>query len=937
MKILRQFAFGIFAVSFIAASAVMSFAGDPPSRVARLNYVSGEVSMQPGGVNDWAAATINRPMTTADRLWTDKDSRAELHLGGAAMRMDSETSLTLSNLSDDTVQLELDEGTLNLQVAHLSRGEIYEVDTPNTAFTIERAGSYRFDVDSRGDSTLVTVWRGKGIATGSGQAVRVESRTQVEFTGGMSMEHADFRAPRVDGFDEWCQTRADREAHSISVRYVSPDVIGYEDLDQYGYWRAVPAYGNVWFPTRVEAEWAPYRFGHWAWVDPWGWTWVDDAAWGFAPFHYGRWVTVAGTWGWVPGPVTVRPCYAPALVAWVGGSGFGVNVGWFPLGYGEPYIPSYRVSRNYFETVNVSNTRIANITYVSNNYYNNSVRINNIHYVNQTTAITIVNNDVLVNSRRVDRDAWADHDRDRHDDHDYRVMAGPSVQPSYHSVMGIHGDHSASAPPERVFGRRVVENVKPPERPVSFETRHPDADDHRGHQFNNGEDDRMSKHMPVTSRPDQDARGNGNSQDRSDQQKSYDDRGRDSRNSVADEGRDYSSNDRHPSRQGGDDRNDGNSARGNHQDAGQQVHNSNGDDRDDRNRNAGTPPSNGRNWDRGHQGDSSADGRFPHPQGHDDDDRGQQTSSGGYQPNPKQPEQNPNGNDGDHRNNGNGGIPQSNSPNFGRGQQSDSSGDGRFPHPGRRGDENGQQQTSAGGNQPAPKQADQNPNDSNGQGHNGNAGMPGRGQQQTSGGYQPAPKQADQNPNGNGGQGQNDNAGMWNNPNRNRGQQSPDGGYQPAPKQAEQNPNGSDGQQQRPSSAGNGGYGSSGAQGNSSSPDRQVPRPSYSGGRDRSVPMQQPANSPSSDTRNSNASVPPQSSYNGRNGGSTGQAVDRPMTRPSQAQSSDPHPAQPAPRMAQAQPASHSESHTAPSKSSGSNANAHGNALQDHGKTPQEH
>ncbi len=57
-------------------------------------------------------------------------------------------------------------------------------------------------------------------------------------------------------------------------QYVSRDVIGYEDLDEHGSWRVVEGYGNVWVPNRVAADWAPYRDGHWAWVDPWGWTWV---------------------------------------------------------------------------------------------------------------------------------------------------------------------------------------------------------------------------------------------------------------------------------------------------------------------------------------------------------------------------------------------------------------------------------------------------------------------------------------------------------------------------------------------------------------------------------------------------------------------------------------------------------------------------------------
>src|SRR5438270_6758001 len=192
MQTFRQFAFGTIAGSLFIASSVMSFADDPPSRVARLKYMSGEVSMQPGGVDDWASATINRPMTTADRLWTDKDSRAELHLGSAAMRMNSETSLTLTNLTDNTVQLELDQGTLSLHVARLHDHEIYEVDTPNMAFTLLKSGYYRFDLDSHGDVTLVTVWHGKGVATGNGDAVRIESNRQVRFFGGMSLAHQTY-------------------------------------------------------------------------------------------------------------------------------------------------------------------------------------------------------------------------------------------------------------------------------------------------------------------------------------------------------------------------------------------------------------------------------------------------------------------------------------------------------------------------------------------------------------------------------------------------------------------------------------------------------------------------------------------------------------------------------------------------------------------------
>jgi hypothetical protein len=182
--------------------------------------------------------------------------------------------------------------------------------------------------------------------------------------------------------------------------------------------------------------WAPYRYGHWAYIAPWGWTWVDDAPWGFAPFHYGRWVVAGGAWGWVPCPppvvavAYVRPVYAPALVAWVGGPHFavgvgvgggfaaGVNVGWFPLGPREVYVPSYPVSRTYVNNVNISNTTV-NQTVV-NNYYNTTVvnknvTVNNVKYVNQgvpgavtatsgqnfSSAQPVARNMVAVNQREV--------------------------------------------------------------------------------------------------------------------------------------------------------------------------------------------------------------------------------------------------------------------------------------------------------------------------------------------------------------------------------------------------------------------------------------------------------------------------------------------------------------------------------------------------------
>ena len=289
--------------------------------MARVQYMSGEVSMQPGGVNDWVAASQNRPLTTADRVWTDKNSRAELNVGDGFIRMNSETSVTLSNVGDNTdPDSNLTRACWKSRSATWKAGKFTKLTRPISPSRAMKSGVYRFDVDPNGDQTLVTVSSGYGEATGKGTAVRVNSGQQVRFSGGNSLTHTAQAAPARDGFDDWAQVRDKRLDNSVSARYVSPGVIGYQDLDAYGVWQNSPQYGSVWVPTSVQPGWAPYRYGHWAWIEPWGWTWVDDAPWGFAPFHYGRWVDWNGGWGWAPGPIGYwDPYYAPALVGWIGG------------------------------------------------------------------------------------------------------------------------------------------------------------------------------------------------------------------------------------------------------------------------------------------------------------------------------------------------------------------------------------------------------------------------------------------------------------------------------------------------------------------------------------------------------------------------------------------------------------------------------------------
>ena len=440
---------------------------DPPGRVGRMSFSEGSVSFQPGGEGDWVQAVPNRPLTTGDNLWADKDSRAELHIGSTAVRLGPETSVTFLDLDDRVIQLRLSQGSLIVRAQHLDSDGSIEVDTPNLAFTLQQEGEYRIDVNADGSQTITDVFRGRGQVTGGGYTYTVIAGQQASFTGTDTLSYDIADIPPRDAFDDWAFDRDRREEQSVSARYVSPETTGYEDLDAYGQWQNVEGYGQVWAPQAVPAGWAPYRYGHWVWIEPWGWTWVDDEPWGFAPFHYGRWAFVRARWWWVPGPVAVRPVYAPALVVFVGGGGFrfaeGPGVAWFPLGPREVYVPARRFSPRYVENVNVTNT-VVNVTQVTNVYNtyrtNNTTNINRITYVNQrrTEAVTAVSRDTFINARPVERNIVRVSDRE--------IAAAPitrSVEerPTRASVVGA-GAPARVRPPATVVNRQVMAERQPP-------------------------------------------------------------------------------------------------------------------------------------------------------------------------------------------------------------------------------------------------------------------------------------------------------------------------------------------------------------------------------------------------------------------------------------------------------------------------------------------
>ena len=453
------------AVAFVAVIGLLacgaSLWADPPGRVARLSLVSGTVSFHPASLEEWAAATLNYPLTTGDHLWTDQDGEAELHVGSMAVRLASSTDFELLNLDDQTMQVRLSTGSLNVRIRHLDPDEVVEIDTPNSSLTLARAGSYRIDVQETGDTSL-TVRQGEAEVMAGDSTFAVFPRQTADISGIDSPEYQVDIAPPPDDWDAWCQSR-DRREDRIAP-YVPREMIGAEDLGEYGTWHLVTGYGPVWRPRAMVAGWAPYHYGHWAWVDPWGWTWIDDAPWGFAPFHYGRWAFIDGGWGWIPGPAAARPVYAPALVAFVGGDGWGATVvagggiGWFPLGPREPYVPPYTVSNTYIRNVNYGHVTVVNVQ---------QINVTRVTYVNRVVpgAMIVVPNQAFVRAQPVAGAAFVMPPEEIRRA-PVRGWTAP-IAPVRESVLAqpFMPRGPVAQPPAAVMSRPVVGRMAPPRRP----------------------------------------------------------------------------------------------------------------------------------------------------------------------------------------------------------------------------------------------------------------------------------------------------------------------------------------------------------------------------------------------------------------------------------------------------------------------------------------
>lgn len=348
--------------------------------VGRISVINGEVSVRRGDSGEVTAAAINAPLLSQDRLLTASSSRAEIQFDYANMvRLGANAELRLSDVQRDKYILELATGTVTYRVLRDSRATA-EIDTPSVAVRPTMKGTYRVTVREDGTSEI-TVRSGQAeIYTPNGSQTLQAGQTMLARG---SASDPEFQTTAAVGYDDWDRWNSDRDRdlqQSRSYKYVSPDISGAEDLDNYGRWQYSDPYGYVWVP-QVSNDWAPYQQGRWAWEDYYGWSWVSYDPWGWAPYHYGRWFRGSFGWGWYPGVIGASYYWAPAYVGFFGfGVSFG-NIGWCALApfegfhrwWGRGFSDGYYGRNNVFinNTTIIHNTNITNI--YRNARYNNGV------------------------------------------------------------------------------------------------------------------------------------------------------------------------------------------------------------------------------------------------------------------------------------------------------------------------------------------------------------------------------------------------------------------------------------------------------------------------------------------------------------------------------------------------------------------------------------
>jgi uncharacterized protein DUF6600/FecR-like protein len=318
----------------LSSASIVSAQDSLNSQVLRSSLIEGDVTYWRSDLNQWVDLGLNAPLVEGDKVWVGRDGRAEIEFeNGSTVRLAQNSGIEIVRLERSQVpggiEIHLSGGLATFEV--LSEEGAFQVTAPLFSARALKVSNFRAEVDSDGSGRLVVFEGDLEIESQPGRLILSKGETLQL----LSKDPGRYYLGTNYQADEWDKWNSERDEYLAGIRRntQAPFESGWDsaELDQYGSWYAVPAYGTVWKP-HCDDNWMPFSSGRWTWYDSFGWTWISSEPWGWIPYHYGRWAHVASHgWCWVPGKPS---SWCPGAVSWVQGSGW---VAWMPLAPSEPW------------------------------------------------------------------------------------------------------------------------------------------------------------------------------------------------------------------------------------------------------------------------------------------------------------------------------------------------------------------------------------------------------------------------------------------------------------------------------------------------------------------------------------------------------------------------------------------------------------------------
>jgi hypothetical protein len=203
--------------------AVGSFAmADPPARVGRISYVEGDVIFRDIFSGESSAAQVNWPVTSQNLLITERNARTEIRVGSAAVRIDADSELEITQLDDEHIDLRLVYGSVYVRVKNSELARDFALFTPQGRVLLSEPSRIRIDAERAPDTTSLSVLDGAAELASADSTYIVRAGKRAELADG-DLRMTTLRPNDMqDDFDLWAVARDQRDDRSMAVRYVSP-------------------------------------------------------------------------------------------------------------------------------------------------------------------------------------------------------------------------------------------------------------------------------------------------------------------------------------------------------------------------------------------------------------------------------------------------------------------------------------------------------------------------------------------------------------------------------------------------------------------------------------------------------------------------------------------------------------------------------------------